>query len=85
MSAVAIHNAKEGTEGGKKRRKQHSQGAMTMTNYNMATTGRQAAPVWGMSRLPHIVTSVRYDHLRTTLGDSSRRPSQTMCTLSGTS
>jgi hypothetical protein len=52
----------------------------------MVTTMRkQATPVWGTSRLTHVVASARCGLLRTTLRDSSRRPALTMRTPSSTS
>jgi hypothetical protein len=39
-SGVAIHSTKDGIKGGKKRHKQHPQGAMTMTNHNDGNYGK---------------------------------------------
>jgi hypothetical protein len=55
-SGVAIHSTKDGIKGGKKRHKQHPQGAMTTTDHNDGNYGKV-----GGSDAEHIATTAHSD------------------------
>jgi hypothetical protein len=55
-SDVAVHNAKEGIKGGKKRRKQCPQGSTMMTNHDNSSNGEASN-----SGVRHVLTTMHSD------------------------
>jgi hypothetical protein len=84
-SNAVVHDAKEGTKGGKKKHKQYPQWVTTVANYDSGHDKKAGDSGMGASRLPYTATSTRRGHQQTTLRDFSRRPTQTTRTSLNTS